>query len=325
MSSRCSRSAPSPLDPSNPKNVWVGTGESWTRNSVSIGDGIYKSTDGGETWTHAGLPELGAHLQDHRRSARRRHRLRVRSGQALERLGRARPVQDDRWRQELAARAEGRQSVDRAAAALRMDPNNPDVLFAGLWDFRRKGWTFRSGGEGPEGTVGQRLVPQLPTAAGPGTSSRRRRQHGIAGKALWAHCARHRSKQCEDGLRVHRVHRLRRSCISHDGGATWEAGDKSQWMVWRPFYFANLIVDPKDEKRVYKTDGALILSEDGGKSFSAVGRLRRHARRCARCVYRPHQLHSMCSRAMTADCGSPSTAQTNGGRPTTCRSPSSTM
>src|SRR5215468_11962344 len=43
------------LDPKNPKNVWVGTGESWTRNSVSIGDGIYKSTDGGETWSRAGL------------------------------------------------------------------------------------------------------------------------------------------------------------------------------------------------------------------------------------------------------------------------------
>ena len=43
------------LDPKNAKNVWVGTGESWTRNSVSIGNGIYKSTDGGETWTHAGL------------------------------------------------------------------------------------------------------------------------------------------------------------------------------------------------------------------------------------------------------------------------------
>src|SRR2546428_5010294 len=43
------------LDPKNSKNVWVGTGESWTRNSTSIGDGIYKSTDGGETWTHAGL------------------------------------------------------------------------------------------------------------------------------------------------------------------------------------------------------------------------------------------------------------------------------
>src|SRR3954453_16090969 len=43
------------LDPKNSKNVWVGTGESWTRNSVSIGNGIYKSTDGGETWTRSGL------------------------------------------------------------------------------------------------------------------------------------------------------------------------------------------------------------------------------------------------------------------------------
>src|SRR5213596_2548069 len=43
------------LDPKNSKNVWVGTGESWTRNSVSVGDGIYKSTDGGETWSHVGL------------------------------------------------------------------------------------------------------------------------------------------------------------------------------------------------------------------------------------------------------------------------------
>src|SRR5437763_1605308 len=43
------------LDPKNSKNVWVGTGESWTRNTVSIGEGIHKSTAGGETWTHAGL------------------------------------------------------------------------------------------------------------------------------------------------------------------------------------------------------------------------------------------------------------------------------
>ena len=43
------------IDPKNSRNIWVGSGESWTRNSVSIGDGIYKSSDGGETWTNAGL------------------------------------------------------------------------------------------------------------------------------------------------------------------------------------------------------------------------------------------------------------------------------
>ncbi len=53
------------LDPKNTKNVWVGTGECWTRNSVSVGDGIYKSTDGGETWTHSGLLEKSeAHLEN---------------------------------------------------------------------------------------------------------------------------------------------------------------------------------------------------------------------------------------------------------------------
>src|SRR5215831_4654263 len=45
------------IDPKNPKVIWVGTGESWTRNSVSIGDGVYKSVDGGETWTNMGLRE----------------------------------------------------------------------------------------------------------------------------------------------------------------------------------------------------------------------------------------------------------------------------
>ncbi len=59
--------------------------------------------------------------------------------------------------------------------------------------------------------------------------------------------------------------------VSDDGGVTWDRRDKSTWMVWRPFYFANLIVDPKNPDRVFKTDGALIMSEDGGKSFSTVG------------------------------------------------------
>src|SRR6185312_15397911 len=45
------------IDPRNSKNIWVGTGESWTRNSVSIGDGIYKSTDAGENWTNVGLKD----------------------------------------------------------------------------------------------------------------------------------------------------------------------------------------------------------------------------------------------------------------------------
>src|SRR5262249_52649571 len=58
---------------------------------------------------------------------------------------------------------------------------------------------------------------------------------------------------------------------SSDGGATWEERDKSQGMVWRPFYFARLIVDPTNPLRIFKPDFGLIVSEDGGKSFSPTG------------------------------------------------------
>src|SRR5678816_640600 len=58
---------------------------------------------------------------------------------------------------------------------------------------------------------------------------------------------------------------------SADGGATWEQRDASQFMVWRPFYFARLIVDPINPNRLFKPDGALIVSEDGGRSFSYSG------------------------------------------------------
>src|ERR1700751_554314 len=57
---------------------------------------------------------------------------------------------------------------------------------------------------------------------------------------------------------------------SSDGGKTWQERDRSNMMVWRPFYFANLIVDPKNENKLYKPDLGLIMSEDGGKSFSGV-------------------------------------------------------
>ena len=63
------------IDPTNPRTIWVGTGESWTRNSVSIGDGIYKSVDGGDNWTQDGPAQDRAHHQDRRPPDQRQHRL----------------------------------------------------------------------------------------------------------------------------------------------------------------------------------------------------------------------------------------------------------
>src|SRR5713226_2941125 len=204
------------IDPTHPQTVWVGTGESWTRNSVSIGDGIYKSTDGGETWTNMGL-----------RSAERIVCILVhpKNGNVVYACVPGKLWSDSSDRGLYKTTDGGRtwdlvltgQNYSTGCAGLSMDPKDPNVLFAGLWDFRRKGWTFRSGGDGPDAPSGSGLYR------------------------------------------------------SADGGATWEARDKSQMMVWRPFYFARLVVDPTNADRVFKPDLNLIVSEDGGRSFAQSG------------------------------------------------------
>src|SRR5579862_546526 len=256
------------VDPSNNQNVWVGTGESWTRNSVSIGDGIYKSTDGGESWTNVGLP-----------SSERIAKIIVdphSSDIALACV--PGKLWSDSAERGLYRTADGGKTwslvlkganLSTGCASIAQQPGHPDVLLAGMWDFRRWGWSYRSGGDSPKAS----------SASGLWRSS--------DGGATWKEVA----ADNKNGLPAKPYGRIALAFapsepntvyafiespdsglfISHDGGSSWERGDKSQWMVWRPFYFANLIVDPKDAKRVFKTDGALILSEDGGKSFSTIG------------------------------------------------------
>ncbi len=256
------------LDPSNPRNVWVGSGEAWTRNSVSVGDGIYKSTDGGETWTHAGLPD-----------SERIAKLIV-DPRASDTVYACVPgkLWSDSTERGLYKTTDGGKSwqlvlkgsnPSTGCGSVAMQPGNPDVLLAGLWDFRRQGWTFRSGGAGAAAPSGSGLYRSADGGktwtelTAPSHKGLPPKPYGRIALAF---------APSEPGT----VYAFIESTdsmllISHDGGGAWEAGDKSQWMVWRPFYFANLIVDPKDPQRVFKTDGSLILSEDGGKSFSAIG------------------------------------------------------
>src|SRR5207248_7917408 len=136
------------IDPKNSKNVWVGTGESWTRNSVSIGEGVYKSTDGGETWTRAGLEK-----------SERIAKIKV-SPTNSDTVFAAVPGplwsdSPDRglykttdggktWQQVLKGA-----NLSTGCTDLAIDPTNPDIMFAAMWDFRRKGWEYRSGGDSP--------------------------------------------------------------------------------------------------------------------------------------------------------------------------------
>ncbi len=256
------------IDPSRHDTVWVGTGESWTRNSVSIGDGIYKSTDGGESWTDMGL-----------KNSERIAKIAIdpHDGNTVYACvpGKLWSDSADRglyktsdggksWRLVLKGR-----NLSTGCASLAMDPKNPDVLFAGMWDFRRKGWTFRSGG----------VSPTAPSASGLFRSA--------DGGKSWTEIT-HQDNQGFPAKPYGRiavavapsnpsiVYSLVESTDSalfrsDDGGKTWQQRDKSQLMVWRPFYFANLIVDPSNPERLFKPDLNLIQSLDGGKSFANVG------------------------------------------------------
>ena len=255
------------IDPSNPKNLWVGTGEAWTRNSVSIGNGVYRSTDAGETWQHVGLPEAERIVQIV---------VHPKNGNVVYACvpGKLWSDSPDRgvyktsdagktWSQVLKGK-----NLSTGCSGLTMDPSSPDTLMVGMWDFRRKGWTYRSGGEGPDAASGSGMLRTVDGGANWTTmdsASNKGLPSGPWGRLDVAIAP-------SDPKIVYAVIESKDSALyrSDDGGATWEKRDASQRMVWRPFYFSRLIVDPKNPERLFKPNLELIVSEDGGRSFSSA-------------------------------------------------------
>jgi photosystem II stability/assembly factor-like uncharacterized protein len=255
------------LDPSNPRTVWVGTGESWTRNSVSVGDGIYKSTDGGETWAKMGLPESEriSQIVVHPKNPDVVYAcVPGKLWSDSPERGLYKTVDGGKtWSLVLKG-----PNLSTGCSSLAMDPRNPDVLYAGLWDFRRRGWTFRSGGDGPEAASGSGLFRS--TDGGKTWTELEPGKNGLPAKPYGRIEVRFAPS---DGRVVYAFIEGLDSALyrSDDGGVTWDKRDKSQMMVWRPFYFARLVVDPTNPDRLFKADLGLVVSEDGGKSFSSSG------------------------------------------------------
>jgi len=249
------------IDPTNAKTVWVGTGESWVRNSVSVGDGIYKSTDGGENWTNVGLTDterIAKILVDPRNGD---SVLVCATGHLWDDStagGVYKTTNGGKTWNKVLAGANGSTGCGMLASSAQ----EPATLFASMWDFRRQAWTFRSGGPGSglfKSTDGGDHWTEL--AAGSATGLPEKPYGRIA-------LAVAPSKP----QTVYAMIESAKSALfrSDDGGARWTKLDASQYMVWRPFYFGNLIVDPKNPDKIFKVDGPLLLSIDGGKSFSPV-------------------------------------------------------
>jgi len=250
------------IDPNNPDVVWVGSGEANPRNSVSIGEGVFKTLDGGRTWQRLGLEKTERVSRIILHPTDPRVAWVAAMGQVWgENPERGVYKTEDggkTWRRVL--------YVDErtGAADLTADPANPNKLFAAMWDYRRWPWSFRSGGPGSGLFV---------THDGGDTWRRTTESDGLPkGDLGRIGVAVARS----DSRIVYALVEAAKSALlrSTDGGATWKPVNTEASVSPRPFYYADLRVDPADPNRVYRLGGSLDASTDGGKSFSTLAGFR---------------------------------------------------
>ncbi|NJL29032.1 MAG: hypothetical protein HC897_14660 [Thermoanaerobaculia bacterium] len=243
------------LAPSNPEVIYAGTGEGNVRNSVSFGTGVYRSLDGGTTWSHLGLektryiariavdpqnPDVAfvAAVGNIYAPSPERGVFRTRDG------GKS-------WEKVLYL------DEHHGAADLDLDPQNPNVVFAALWRFERKPWKITSGSE--EGGVWRSLDG--------GTTWTK------LGKGLPKLMGRIGVKVAPSNPRV--VYVIAESnegtlFRSEDRGETFVKVSDDTKIVSRGFYYTDLRVDPQDENTVYPVASQLFRSIDGGKSFERI-------------------------------------------------------
>jgi photosystem II stability/assembly factor-like uncharacterized protein len=244
------------IDPSNSKTIWVGTGESRVRNSVSIGDGVYRSIDGGEQWQHMGLPNSERIAELHI-SPKDPKRIWVCVSGALWSDSSERGVYrsidgGQNWTRTLYRDAR------TGCSDLALDPSNPDVLYAGMWSFRRSPDFFESGGKGSG---------LFRSSDGGATWSELKNGLPLGEKGRIAVAVAPSDPKIVYALVEARPTALYRSA---DGGDTWEQRNSGANIAIRPFYFGELTVDPMDPERVYRPGLFTTVSIDGGKTFGML-------------------------------------------------------
>jgi len=245
------------IDPSNPQTVWVGTGESWVRNSVSVGTGIYRSRDGGDNWDALGLTDSEhiSRILIHPKDSNIVYACALgHLWNANQERGVFKTTDGGKTWNKIFFRDQ-----NTGCAEMAMDPKDPSILYAAMYDVRRQPHTFRSGGPGgglfkstDAGATWLELRKGLPTG-----------DLGRIGIAIAA----------SQPSRVYAVVEARNHTAlfrSDDSGDSWNEVNNSFNVSGRPFYFARVMVDPTNPDRVYKPGFSLTASEDGGKSFGGV-------------------------------------------------------
>ncbi len=243
------------LEPGNPEVVWLGAGESAVRNSVSFGDGVYKSTDGGKTWQHMGLRDT---LHVSRILIHPRNPDVVYVGAQ----GHAYGPNEERgvfmttdggktWNKTLYL------GPEHGVADMDIDPSNPNVVYAVMWKFRRTPWGHTSGDERgglfrsiDGGRTWKKLEGGLPKVIG---------RIGVA--------VAHSNPSVVYAITEAKEGTLWRS---DDRGETWRNVSKQTSIVSRGFYYTHVRVDPTNENRVYAVASQLFMSVDGGRTFRNI-------------------------------------------------------
>jgi photosystem II stability/assembly factor-like uncharacterized protein len=245
------------IDQSRADTIWVGTGESWTRNSVSIGTGVYKTTDAGDTWKMVGL-------ENSERIARIIVDPKNSDVVYVAATGHLWDSNDERgvyktsdggktWQRALFV------DKDTGCADLAIDPQDSNIVYAAMWQFRRKAYFFTSGGPSSglyksvdAGKTWKKLSKGLP--------------EGELGRIALA-VAPNRPNLVYASVEAKKSGIYR----SDDLGESWTRVSGSPSATGRPFYFSRMLIDPKDYKRIYKADYSIALSTDGGVSFASRG------------------------------------------------------
>ncbi len=260
--------------PSDPNVVWVGTGEGKIRSHVSIGQGVYRSIDGGRSWELRGLertgriPRIVVHPTDP-------------STVFACALGHAYGPQEERgvFRTTDAGESWDRvlfQSEDAGCSDIAMDPSNPNILFAGMWQLEIHTWGRTSGGpgsglfvsrdggdswerlSGPDNEIG---LPRLPVgkvavAVSPSNPDRIYALLETGDGIPWE------GRATEDG-------QLWRS---EDGGGSWTLITRNRNAMGRPHYYSRVVVSPSDEDEAYFLTASFSVSTDGGRTLDVIPR-----------------------------------------------------